>query len=379
MSKKNNTNRYRLSGQERDIIERFRGNSLSPEQKRFRLKPEEEEAIIEYRRVRDESDGMGIDYKNVRGGWLKSKEVSLNFVNPDFKGSGVAYEDVRDRFIADAKAHSPSYPKIKRPKQKEEYLLCINLSDLHIGKLVSKTGTGEEYNSDIAIRLAKEAVSSLLHTASGYAITQIVLPLGNDILHVDGSKPFTTKGTVQDTSGTWHDNFINAREMYVAIIEMMLSVADVHLIHVPSNHDYASGFFLSDSVASWFSKSKNVTTDIDMTHRKYYRYGKNLIGYSHGDGAKMEHLPLIMAQESKMDWAETDYRYYYLSHIHHKNAYKFQSAKDYHGVTVEYMRSPSTADSYHHINGYQHVKRAIEAFIHHKENGQVAKITYHTR
>lgn len=379
MSKKNNTNRYRLSDQERDIIERFRGNSLSTEQKRFRLKPEEEQAIKEYRRVRDESDGMGIDYKNVRGGWLKSKEVSLNFVNPDFKGGGVAYEDVRDRFIADAKAHAPEYKTLIRSKSKNEYLLCMNLSDLHIGKLTVESGTGEEYNTKIAIKRAKEAITSLLDTASGYNITQIVLPTANDALHTDGSKASTTKGTPQDVSGAWHENFIAAREMYVEIIEMLIPVADVHIIHVPSNHDYASGFFLSDAVACWFSKCGNVTKDVDMKYRKYYQYGKNLIGYSHGDGAKMEHMPLLMANEAKEMWADTEFRYIYLSHIHHKNAYKFQSAKDYHGVTVEYMRSPSAADSYHHINGYQHVKRAIEAFIHHKENGQVARLTYHTR
>lgn len=370
--------KMKLSDAEVSIIEQMRDAKLTNDSGRYRLRPHEQEAIKEYRRVREESDGMGIDYKSVRGGWLKTKWVSLNFVNPDFANGEVSYEEIRDRFIKDAQAHAPKYTPINRPKQKDEYLLCMNLSDLHIGKLSSKTGTGEDYSSDIAIRLAKEAVSSLLNTASGYTITQIVLPLGNDILHVDGSKPMTTRGTLQDTSGTWFDNFVAARQMYVELIEMLLTVADVHLIHVPSNHDYASGFFLSDSVCSWFSKCKNVTTDVDMTSRKYYRYGKNLIGYTHGDGAKMEHLPLIMAQETKMDWADSDFRYWYLGHYHHKSAIKFQSGKDYHGCTVEYMRSPSAADIWHSSNGFQHSKRAIEGFIHHKDNGQVARISYHT-
>lgn len=371
--------RYRLTDQEIALIEEIRGTRIESKENRFRLNPEEQSVIKEYRRVRQESDALGVDYKNVRGGWLKTKEVSLKFVNPDFANGEVSYEEIRDRFINDAQKHAPEYPEIKRPKQKDEYLLCMNLSDLHIGKLSSKTGTGEIYDSRIAIQLAIEAVTNLLQTASGYAITQIVLPMGNDILHTDGSKAQTTKGTPQDTSGAWHDNYISARKMYVALIEMLLTVADVHLIHVPSNHDYASGFFLSDSVASWFHKSRNVTSDIDMTHRKYYQYGKNLIGYSHGDGAKAEHMPLIMANEAKAEWAYTDYRYIYLSHIHHKNTLKFQSGKDYHGVTVEYMRSPSAADSWHHNSGYQHVKRAVEAFIHHKDNGQVARLTYHTQ
>jgi hypothetical protein len=113
-----------------------------------------------------------------------------------------------------------------------------------------------------------------------------------------------------------------------------------------------------------------------MNHRKYYQYSNNLIGVSHGDGAKMPELPLLMANESAKQWADTDYRYFYLGHIHHKDVFKFRSGKDYQGVTVEYLRSPSAADRWHSDNGYQHAKTAIEAFIHSPNEGQVARITY---
>mgnify|MGYP003331832918 CR=1 FL=1 len=55
---------------------------------------------------------------------------------------------------------------------------------------------------------------------------------------------------------------------------------------------------------------------------------------------------------------------------------KFKSGKDYQGVTVEYLRSPSGTDSWHHRNGYQHAPKAIEAFIHSKNFGQVARLTH---
>jgi len=47
-----------------------------------------------------------------------------------------------------------------------------------------------------------------------------------------------------------------------------------------------------------------------------------------------------MAQENPVSWANTKYRYFYLHHIHHKVKHKWLDAKDYIGVTVEYMRSP---------------------------------------
>ena len=37
---------------------------------------------------------------------------------------------------------------------------------------------------------------------------------------------------------------------------------------------------------------------------KYYKYGTNLIGLEHGDGAKMVNLPLLMAQENPLCWSK---------------------------------------------------------------------------
>ena len=102
-----------------------------------------------------------------------------------------------------------------------------------------------------------------------------------------------------------------------------------------------------------------------------------MIGTNHGDGAKMENIPLLMAQEQPQMWANTKYRYCYLHHIHHKQRNQFMNGKDYIGVTIEYLRSPSSSDSWHHRNGYTGNKKAIEGFIHHKEYGQIARLTHY--
>jgi len=169
---------------------------------------------------------------------------------------------------------------------------------------------------------------------------------------------------------------VKARKLYVGIIDSLLKMADVDVVHCPSNHDFMSGFMLADSVSSWFAKSDNITFDVSNNHRKYYRYHNSLIGLSHGDGAKMADMPLLMANEAKKDWADTEHRYIYLHHIHHQSTVKFQSGKDYQGATVEYLRSPSASDGWHARNGYQHAPKAIEGFIHSKEFGQVCKISH---
>ena len=194
--------------------------------------------------------------------------------------------------------------------------------------------------------------------------------IGNDILHIDTPRRTTTSGTPQDTDGMWYENFLNAKKLYVDVIESLLTVADVHVTYNPSNHDYTNGFFLADVISSWFRKCKNVTFDVSIKHRKYFSYGQNLIGTTHGDGAKVQDLPLLMAVEANKEWSKSKHRYVYTHHVHHKNA------KDYAGVTVESLRSPSGTDSWHHRNGYQHNPKAVEGFLHHPKFGQVARLTH---
>jgi hypothetical protein len=167
----------------------------------------------------------------------------------------------------------------------------------------------------------------------------------------------------------WYDNFLIAKQLYVDIIEIMMSVADVHVVFNPSNHDYTNGFFLAQVIETHFKNCANVTFDCSISHRKYFTYGNNIIGTTHGDGAKQQDLPMLMAHESP-DWNSCKHRYFYIHHYHHK------ISKDYMSVCVEALRSPSGTDSWHHRNGYQHIPKAVEGFIHDFEHGQISRLTH---
>lgn len=306
-------------------------------------------------------------------GWLKTKEASVFIKNRE---GIVSFDEMRNDFLDTMKKHSPKFQKIERQRVYDKHLLVVDIADLHLGKLGSESETRDGYNVDLAIERATVGVAGILNKASGFDIDKILFIIGNDVLHVDNPQNTTTSGTKQDASGMWFDNYKLARQLYVGIIERLVAIADVHIIHCPSNHDYVTGFMLADSIYSWFRKHPNITFDISNTHRKYYKYGTNLIGASHGDGAKLDHLPLIMANEAKQDWADTDWRYIYLHHLHHKKQFKYHTGNDYHGVNVEYLRSPSGTDSWHAKFGYMHAPKAIEGFIHHKEYGQIARLTH---
>lgn len=305
------------------------------------------------------------------------KRVSTNVstkqqwvITEPIKGVNVEKEikDLHKLFLADLKEYSPKYNTYQRETQKEAHLLVIDPADIHIGKLCSAFEVGESYDNQIAVQRVLSGVNGILDKVSSLNIDKILFVIGNDILHIDNPKRTTTSGTPQDTDGMWHSNFLIAKQLYVDIIEKLICVADVEVVFNPSNHDYTNGFFLAQLIETHFRNCENVKFDCSISHRKYFVYGENLIGTSHGDGAKQQDLPMLMAHESK-DWVKCKHKYFYIHHFHHK------ISKDYMSVCVEALRTPSGTDSWHHRNGYEHAPKAVEGFVHHKKHGQIMRIT----
>lgn len=314
----------------------------------------------------------GIDTSKVKYFWHKSKKISMFVVAQERP----TYEAIRDELIGALKAHAPKYQVPKYKKLTDGHLLVIDPADVHIGKLAVKSETGYKYDMQTAVEMVHRGVHGIVTYASGFPVERILLIVGNDVLHRDTPHNMTTSGTRQDTDGMWHEAFIAARKMYVTLIEQLVQIAPVHVVFNPSNHDYASGYMLTDALYCWFNKHKGVTFDADIIHRKYYQYGQNLIVTSHGDGAKFADMPLLMASEQPRMWSETRHRYVYLHHLHHKIKHQFLAGKDFPGINIEYLRSPSASDSWHYRNGYTGAPQAIEGFIHHPQNGRVASLCY---
>lgn len=333
------------------------------------LTSDEQELIEKYResksQLEHECQSAGIDVKSVKHYWYKSERFSI-FA----KNSGKSIHDLKRELMEGMKEYSPTFQEIKYRKIKDGHCLVIDPADIHIGKLASAYETGNEYNVNIAIKRVKDGIDGILNKCQHFPIDQILLITGNDILHTDTTKRTTTSGTPQDTDGQWYDNFLRAKDLFVQVIDQLIPIAKVHVMHNVSNHDYMNGWFLSQVIETWYRKCKSVTFDSDMKHRKAFMYGDNLIASTHGDGAKEQDLPLLLAHEFPMHWSKAKHKYIYTHHIHHKRA------KDYIGVTVESSRSASGADGWHHRNGYVGAPKAIEAYLHHKNNGQVARISH---
>lgn len=318
------------------------------------------------------SDAVNMPSQDVPHYWDKrNKDFSVFVKNPNYvKKEELLTSDLQSDLIASLQAYSPKFIKLERVEDTDSYLLVLDPADIHLGKLCSSFEVGEAYDNQIAVQRVLEGVRGILQKVSSFKIDKILFIGGNDVLHIDNPKRTTTSGTPQDTDGMWHTNFLIAKQMYVDVIEILLTVADVHFDFNPSNHDYTNGFFLAQVVETYFRNCPNITFNSSISHRKGFRYYKNFIGTTHGDGAKIDLLPSLFTQEYVKMWCETTHRYIYTHHVHHK------TSKDYVGVTIESLRSPSGADSWHHRNGYEHAPKAVEGFLHSKEHGQIMRLTH---
>lgn len=277
---------------------------------------------------------------------------------------------------------------------KGDKLYVLDLADVHFGKLCVTSETNHKYNVEVARHRVIEGTKALLQKAGD--ASRILFVMGNDILHTDNGKT-TTSGTPQDSDGTYFTAWRAAQHASIDAISECASVADVDLVHCMSNHDWRSGWALSQTIAAamkWHSGVRATDYNMSERHRKYYGYGRNGLMVSHGDGAKEEALTSLFIKEARSMIADCDLLYAYLHHFHHKSRKRrgidvFQSEKDHTAftqintgatrveggdMTAEYVRSPSAPDGWHDRNGYVN-RQAVEMFGHCPHDGQKSRFT----
>jgi hypothetical protein len=308
---------------------------------------------------------------------------------------GVSFE----KHITDTlDAYRPLDRKLFAPRintgAKSDNLAVIDLADVHFQKLCVKEETNYTYNVEVARHRVIEGTRRLLQKIDGAG--RIMFVMGNDILHTDNGKT-TTSGTPQDSDGTYFTAWRAAQHASIDAISECAAVADVDLIHCMSNHDWRSGWALSQTIAAALRGHEGVRAtpyNLSERHRKYYGYGRNGFLLTHGDGAKEEKLTSLFLKEAREMIVKTDLLYAILHHFHHKSRVRrgidvFQGEKDHTAFTqinmgaarveggdmmAEYVRSPSPPDGWHDRNGYVN-RQAVEAFVHCPNDGQIARHT----
>ena len=282
-------------------------------------------------------------------------------------------KDAVELIIEDAKKFAPKYPVINYKKHSDGLLYEVSMPDIHFGRLAWEEETGEDFDIKIARKAVDSVVEQLLSYTLKYGVDRILLPIGNDFFNSDNSSDTTTRGTPQQEDTRWQKTFRKGREMAVGIIDACSTVAPVDVLVIPGNHDQQRSFYLGEALYAWYHHNPNVCIDNSAKSRKYYLFGKNLIGFAHGYSEKISNLPLTMALEAPDMWASSTYREWHTGDKHHKKDIVV-SANEGNGVVVRILRSLVPDDAWTFSKGFSSLK-AGEAFLWSQNRGLIAQFT----
>ena len=290
------------------------------------------------------------------------------------KRSDKAFLDALDKLAK----RPPRFPKPKHRKVKNGCLLEIDTPDLHIGKLCWGDETGDDYDTKLAVAGHRAAVTALLdRRPSQFPVERVLMPIGNDLLNTDDGLA-TFAGTPQQDDSRMHKTTIEAVESLIWCIDECKRLAPVDIVVVPGNHDRNRAMQVGITLQYAYRTDKHVNVDCGPRERKYYRWGKVLLGFCHGDkvsrGRGKPTLPEIMADERPEDWAGSRWREWHLGHLH-KNMQHVTTIDERRSCVVRYLSSLSGTDAWHMGEGYGGHREA-RAFLWHKDQGPVYEWPY---
>ncbi|WP_461522117.1 metallophosphoesterase family protein [Porticoccus sp.] len=258
---------------------------------------------------------------------------------------------------------------IAKPKERNSDLMTVYpMGDPHIGMYSWSLETGHDFDCDIAERDLTNAVAQLVNDAPASS-EAVILNLG-DFFHSDNQSNMTARsGNLLDVDTRWGRVYeIGINTMRQCIESALRKHQTVYVYNLIGNHDDHTSQSMSYYLKGLYERNKRVTVCTSPSHYRYHRFGKNLIGMTHGDKAKMDKLPLLMATHQKEAWGESDYYYWYTGHIHHV------LKKEIQGCLVESFRTLAAPDAWHASMGYGS-GRDICAITLHRQFGEVGRIT----
>ena len=234
----------------------------------------------------------------------------------------------------------------------------IAIHDLHFGSLCWGEETGDNYDIKIAQTIFLDAINHLVKATKLFKPDCYVLPVGSDFFNVNSMLNTTTAGTLQDEDCRWQKTYIYGRKMMVLAIDILRKHAPVNVVIIAGNHDTERAYYLGDSLDCWYQKCNNVDVNNSPQPRKYWRWGKCLLGLTHGSEEVKGTLPMLMAVEEPKLWAKTKYREWHIGHLHHKATKSYDFGVENQGVRERIIGSLAATDSWHKKKGYSGLREA---------------------
>lgn len=244
----------------------------------------------------------------------------------------------------------------------------ISIQDLHFGK---------EGNNDIVDHF-KAAVRNLVGRAyMSHKLEKIIYVIGGDLLNMDSFSGTTTSGTPVDNSMRAQQAYTQAFDaLYWSINFIKQFCENLHVVHVPGNHDRLSSYHMAHALSKCFdTEDYSIYFDVEYSERKVVLYGDNFFAFEHGDVTK-KNTALVYATEFPLCWGHTTYRTCYTGHFHSKKTIEYTTENEYNGFAIKHLPSLCASDYWHYHNKFVGAKRQAIMEIHDFEKGKVSEFIY---
>lgn len=273
------------------------------------------------------------------------------------------WEDIKAAVVAHVAEYARPAEASPAPRATEEETLVVYpLGDPHIGMLAWAAECGESFDLKIAEAELCECMRQLVARSPASAEC-IVANLG-DFWHAEDDRQATPKsGHKLDVDGRAGKVGRVGLHILRSLIDTALTKhGRVRFRSIPGNHDPHSSFWLPEIMRATYANDPRVTVEDGFNPYQFDVFGKVLLGWAHGDGAKLDALGEVMATDVPALWGAASFRYWNTGHVHH------WQQKELRGCVVDTHRTLAGRDAWHHHSGYRS-GRALKAIAYHREWG----------
>jgi predicted phosphodiesterase len=263
------------------------------------------------------------------------------------------------------------------PDPAGDLALEIMLTDHHFGK-IPFSYKEEDWTLANAKREYLDAVAYHISQAPK-EVSTLILPIGNDLLHINSNTGTTKKGTAMEYSANYHRLYSFVRDVVAGSVVSLSERFNIKIVVVPGNHDEDACYRLGDYLMGLFDGSQRVTVDNSGHDRKYVEWGNTLLMFTHGEKVNIQKLHDSFSSDVPSLNGRCKYRYAHIGHLH-KNmkseTWRKNIKDEYLGTEVEICPSLSPTDNWHFDNMYVGNQRRTKAFLYSLDRGKVSEWYY---
>lgn len=252
----------------------------------------------------------------------------------------------------------------------EGQLALYPVFDLHIGAMAHKHECGENYSTDISEKVLKDFFDYAVEI-SPHA-EKAVLLIGGDFLHSDGLDAVTpASGHVLDQDSRYAKLVhVAIRSVRRAVSKMLDKHNEVEIQIIEGNHDQAGMIWLRASMAAFYEDEPRVNVDVSPMILHRTKWGKTLLGYTHGHTMKKAETRLsAMATDFREEFGTSKYIYTHSGHWHHQTITE-------HSLGIDEVHGQLGAkDAYAARGGWRSYRQAA-VIVYSKEFGEIGRFVY---